>query len=46
MEKQNSIKLFEEKKVRSKWNEEEEEWYFSVVDVMYPFRYPHLLALN
>jgi len=34
VEKQNSIKLFEEKKVRSKWNEEEEEWYFSVVDVI------------
>jgi hypothetical protein len=34
MEKQNSIKLFEEKKVRSKWNEDEEEWYFSVVDVI------------
>jgi DNA-damage-inducible protein D len=34
MEKQNSIKLFEEKKVRSKWSEEEEEWYFSVIDVI------------
>ena len=27
------IKIFEEKKVRSLWNAEEEEWYFSVVDV-------------
>ncbi len=27
------IKLFEEKQVRSVWNEDEEEWYFSVVDV-------------
>lgn len=34
MEKRNSIKLFEEKKIRSVWNEEEEEWYFSVVDVI------------
>jgi prophage antirepressor-like protein len=34
MEKGNSIKLFEDKKIRSKWNEEEEEWYFSVVDVI------------
>ena len=27
------IKLFEEKQVRSVWNADEEEWYFSVVDV-------------
>jgi hypothetical protein len=29
-----SIKLFEEKKVRSHWEESEEQWYFSVVDVV------------
>jgi hypothetical protein len=29
-----SIKLFVEKKVRALWNETEEEWYFSVVDVV------------
>lgn len=34
MEKGNSIKLFEDKKIRSAWNEEEEEWYFSVVDLI------------
>lgn len=28
------IKLFEEKKVRSLWNEKEEKWYFSVQDVV------------
>lgn len=28
-----SIKLFEDKKVRTAWNEDEEEWYFSIVDV-------------
>ena len=28
------IKLFEEKKVRSHWEESEEQWYFSVVDVV------------
>ena len=26
------IKLFEERQVRSVWNEEEEQWYFSIVD--------------
>ena len=34
MGKDNSIKLFENKKIRSAWNEDEEEWYFSVVDVI------------
>jgi hypothetical protein len=29
-----NIKLFESKKIRSSWNEEEEKWYFSVVDVI------------
>ena len=29
-----NIKLFEEKQVRSVWNEEEEQWYFSVIDVV------------
>jgi DNA-damage-inducible protein D len=29
-----NIKLFEEKKVRSDWNENEQQWYFSVVDVV------------
>ena len=28
------IQLFEEKKVRTVWNEENEEWYFSIVDVV------------
>jgi len=30
----NSIKLFESKKIRSKWNEEEKKWYFSIQDVV------------
>lgn len=30
----NNIKLFQEKKIRSVWNEEEQQWYFSVVDVV------------
>ncbi|GEM_PF-19199 len=29
-----SVKLFESKKIRSVWNEEEEKWYFSIVDVI------------
>jgi prophage antirepressor-like protein len=34
MKNQNEIKLFEQKKVRTSWNETEEQWYFSVVDVI------------
>ena len=29
-----NIKLFQDKKIRSAWNDEEEQWYFSVVDVV------------
>ena len=34
MEKEKEIKLFEEKKVRSLWDETEEKWFFSIVDVV------------
>ena len=34
MTKQESIKLFEAKKVRTVWDDEQEKWYFSVVDVV------------
>lgn len=34
MAKKQDIKLFEEKKVRSVWDEEQEKWYFCVVDVV------------
>lgn len=30
----NEIKIFENKKIRSAWNDAEEQWYFSVVDVV------------
>ena len=33
-EEKTQIRLFEEQKVRTVWNAEEEEWYFSVVDVV------------
>lgn len=29
-----NVKLFEQKKIRSSYNEEEEKWYFSIVDVI------------
>lgn len=29
-----NIKLFEEKQVRSIWNEEQQKWYFSIIDVI------------
>ena len=31
---ENKIKVFENKQVRTSWNAEEEEWYFSVVDIV------------
>ena len=34
MTQQNAIKLFEQKQVRSVWDDTTEEWYFSVVDVV------------
>ena len=29
-----NIKIFEDKKIRTEWNSDEEDWYFSVVDVI------------
>lgn len=34
MTNQNAIQVFEDKKVRTVWDSEKEEWYFSVVDVI------------
>lgn len=34
MTQQNAIKLFEEKKVRTLWDDETETWYFSIIDVI------------
>lgn len=34
MAKKEIIKLFEEKKVRTVWDDKEEKWYFSIVDVV------------
>ena len=34
MTKKEAIKIFEEKKVRTLWDDETEEWYFSVIDVI------------
>ena len=33
MGQKHQIQLFGEKKVRSVWDEEQEKWYFSIVDV-------------
>ena len=29
-----NIKVFEDKKIRTQWNADEEDWYFSVVDIV------------
>lgn len=34
MERQNEIKLFEDKKVRTLWDADQEKWYLSIVDVI------------
>lgn len=34
-EKKQDVKLFEESKVRTVWDEEKEEWYFSVEDIVF-----------
>lgn len=34
MGKNNSLKLFEDKNIRVQWNDEQEKWYFSVVDIV------------
>jgi hypothetical protein len=34
MSKETSIKVFEHRQIRTSWNDEEEKWYFSIVDVV------------
>ena len=34
MTQKNGIKIFDEKLVRTVWDDEQEKWYFSVVDVV------------
>ena len=34
MTPQNKIQLFEQKKVRTVWDEEQEKWFFSIIDVI------------
>ena len=34
MTQHNAIKLFEEKRVRTVWDDKQEKWFFSVVDVV------------
>lgn len=34
MSKENAIKIFEQKQVRTYWDEEQGKWYFSIVDVV------------
>ena len=34
MTKQDAIKIFDDKKVRTLWDAEQEKWYFSIIDVI------------
>jgi hypothetical protein len=34
MTKETAIKLFEQNQIRSVWNDDEEKWYFSIIDVV------------
>ena len=34
MEENNSIKLFEDKRVRVQWDQKKEKWYFSIIDIV------------
>ena len=34
MKKQEAIKVFDDKQVRTLWNDEQEKWYFSIIDVI------------
>ena len=34
MDENNKIQLFEDQAIRTAWDEEQEEWYFSIVDVV------------
>jgi hypothetical protein len=34
MKQEDAIKIFEQKQIRSIWNEEEEKWYFSIINVI------------
>ena len=34
MKENNKLQLFQEQKVRTHWAEEQEKWYFSVIDVI------------
>jgi hypothetical protein len=34
MTKENAIKLFNERRIRTQWDDSQEKWYFSIVDVI------------
>jgi hypothetical protein len=34
MKKEEAIKIFEDKKVRTLWSDQEEKWYFSIIDIV------------
>ena len=43
---ENKLKLFQGKSIRSAWNEEEQQWYFSILDVVQVLTRDEMLNLN
>ena len=44
MTKEKAIKIFENKKIRTHWDDKQEKWYFSVIDVIEIFSRAGFLA--
>ena len=46
MDKDKSIKLFEQKNIRTHWDEEQEKWFFSIQDVVGFWQIPRIQKIT